>query len=96
VSVFKRGSVWWYKFTFNGIHIRATSFSGNKGVCRRLEREHRRRLELNKGGLTEIVRPKLFTVAAKASLDDREPHWAVKTRVVHANSLAHLASPFGK
>jgi integrase len=96
MSVFKRGSVWWYKFTFNGIHIRATSLSGNKGVCERLEREHRRRLELNKGGLVEIAKPKLFSVAAKTYLDDREPHWAIKTQVVHANSLTHLTSPFGK
>jgi integrase len=96
MSVFKRGRIWWYKFTFNSVHIRVTSLSGNKSVCERLEREHRRRLELNKGGLAEIAKPKLFSVAAKAYLVDREPHWAVKTRVVHANSLTHLESPFGK
>jgi integrase len=96
MSVFKRGNVWWYKFTFNGTHIRVTSLSANKGVCERLEREHRRRLELNKGGLVEIAKPKLFSDAAKAYLDDREPHWALKTRVVHANSFEHLKSPFGR
>lgn len=72
---FKRGKVWWYKFTFNGMHVRATSLRGNKGACERLEREHRRRLELNRGGLDAISRPQLFIVAAKVYLEDREPHW---------------------
>jgi hypothetical protein len=39
-------------------------------LSERLEREHRRRLELKKGGLTEIVKPKLFSGAAKTYLDE--------------------------
>jgi hypothetical protein len=96
VSSFKRGSIWWYKFTFNRIHVRASSLSGNKGVCQRLEREHRRRLELKRGGLVEVSKPRLFEMAARLYLDEREPHWAPKTRVVHANSLVHLQLRFGK
>lgn len=96
MSVYKRGDIWWYRFKFRGEHYRESSKSKNKSVCERLEREHRRKLELNQGGLAEISRPKLFSVAAKAYLIDREAHWAAKTQVIHKGSLKHLEPHFGK
>jgi integrase len=48
------------------------------------------------GGLSEVAKPKLFAPAAHAYLLEREPHWEPKTRLVHANSLAHLEPHFGK
>jgi integrase len=96
MSVYKRGDIWWYRFKFRGDHVRLSSKSKNKNVCERLEREHRRKLELNQGGLIEIARPKQFSVAARAYLQDREAHWAPKTRIVHAGSLKHLEPHFGK
>jgi integrase len=96
MSTFKRGGKWWYEFTFRGARIRESSHSPNKGVCERLERERRRLLELNVGGLVKITRPKLFSVAVREFLLDQEPHWAPKTRIIHANSLAHLEAHFGK
>jgi integrase len=94
--VFKRGNVWWYAFRFRGIRVRESSKSSNKGVCERLEREHRRRLELNQQGLEEIVKLVLFRKAADEFLEQQQVHWAKKTFELHKNSLAHLLPLFGK
>ncbi len=96
MSVFKRNAIWWYRFKFKGQHIRRSG-SNNKALCERLEREHRRRLELNQGGLTEIAKPKRCSVAMTEVREANEPHWAKKTRNIHANSqLQHLDPFFGK
>jgi integrase len=97
MSVFKRGKgIYWFEFEFRGSRIRESSHSKNKEVCERLMRERRRTLELSGGGLKEIAKPKLFGPAAQAYLLLRKPHWSVKTRRMHANSLTHLTPHFGK
>jgi integrase len=96
MTVFRRGKVWWYEFMFQGARIRESSNSSNKDVCLRLENERKRKLALGLGGLDEVLKPKLFSVAAKEYLLDREPHWSPKTRVIHANSFRHLEPHFGK
>jgi hypothetical protein len=50
----------------------------------------------NSGGAREFARPILFAEAVKVYLRDREPHWSKKTRVLHQNSLVHLAPYFAK
>jgi integrase len=96
MTVFKRGGKYWYEFTFRGIRIRESSNSSNKDVCGRMERERRRSLELNIGGLAELSQPRKFLDAVNTFLLEQEPHWAPKTRIIHANSLVHLAPHFGK
>jgi hypothetical protein len=96
MAIFKRGKTYWYEFEFLGQRVRESSHSRNKEVCERLMRDRRRSLELGIGGLSEVAKPKLFAPAAHAYLLEREPHWEPKTRLVHANSLAHLEPHFGK
>lgn len=96
MSIFKRGSIYWYEFSFAGQRIRESSKSTSKAFCGRLERERRQNLELGTQGLEAIAKPKLFSVAAENFLLEQEPHWAPKTRLMHANSLAHLEPHFGK
>ena len=96
MTTFKRGSVYWYEFNFAGQRIRESSKSTSKGVAERLERERRRKLELGVQGLEAAAKPLLFSVAVKNLLLEQEPHWAPKTRIIHANSLRHLAPYFGK
>ena len=96
MAIHKRGKFYSYAFSFRGVRYWESSKSRDKDVCRRLEAEHRRRLESNQGGLTEITRPKPFSAAARAYLQDREAHWAQKTQIIHANSLRHLEPFFGK
>ena len=96
MSVFKRGNVWWYEFTFAGARIRQSSKSPVKAVCLQAERERRRELERGANHLEKAVKPKLFSGAVKAYLIEREAHWSPKTQVMHSNSLRHLEPHFGK
>ena len=96
MTVFKRGGKWWFEFQFMGQRIRESSHSRNKVICERAERKRRLELEEGVNGLQKVVQPKLFSTAAKAYLQEREPHWSLKTREMHANSLRHLESHFGK
>jgi integrase len=94
MSVYKRGNVWWYRFKFKGQTI-SKGASRNKDIAARLEREHRRSLELNQGGLTEIAKPKRCSLALQEVRDANEVHWAPKTRELHKNSQKHLVLVFG-
>jgi integrase len=96
MAVFKRGKTYWFEFKFLGQSIRESAHTRNKEVCERLMRERRRQLELGTGGLAKVARPKLFGQAASAYLLEKEAHWEPKTRLVHANSLAHLGPHFSK
>ncbi len=91
MALYKRSDTWWYRFKFRGAHIRESSRSGNKSVAERLEREHRRRLELNQGGLAAIAKPKRCSVALTEVREINEAHWAKKTQELHKNSQAHRA-----
>lgn len=94
--VFKRGEIYWYRFRFRGIQVRESTKSTNKGVAERLEREHRRRLELNQQGLEEIGNPILFSKACEDYITTESIHWAKKTRVMRNTSKAHILPFFGK
>jgi integrase len=96
MAVFKRGSVWWYEFEFQGQRIRQSSKSPVKAVCLQAERERRRELERGANNLEKVVKPKLFSGAAKEYLLEQEAHWAPKTRIMHTGSLKHLEPYFGK
>lgn len=51
MSVYRRGNVWWYKFTFLGTAVQASSKSRSKTLAREAEADHRRRLERTLAGL---------------------------------------------
>ena len=62
--LYKRGSVWWYAFIFNGSRIRESSHTDSKTIARQLELKRRRDLELAVGGIKR-ERPLRFRVAAR-------------------------------
>ena len=94
MSIFKRGNIWWYEFTFKGKRYTVTSKSRNKDVCSRAQREHRRRLELQFNNLPEIVAPILCRVAMRKCREFHQPHWAINTRKMHENSQRQHLEPF--
>ena len=65
MSVFKRGEVYWYEFSFNGARIRESAKTSSKTIAREAKRQRRRELELGINGLTKRERPPLFPAAAK-------------------------------
>jgi integrase len=96
MTLYQRGKVWWYEFEFRGQRIRESSHSRTKSIAERIERERRRQLELGAAGLEEVKRPSLFSVAMKAYLIERKPHWAEKTNVLQEISLRHLEPHFSR
>jgi integrase len=52
MSVYQRGSVWWYSFTFAGRHYQESSKSQNKSIARDAQKARRRELELGYNGLS--------------------------------------------
>jgi hypothetical protein len=55
VSIFKRGSVYWYHFIFNGQHIQQSTKQGNPRVARQIEAAYRTALAKGEVGILELV-----------------------------------------
>ncbi len=75
MSIFKRGTVYWYHFFFNGEHIQKSTKQGNPRTARQIEAAHKTALAKGEVGLIE--RPPAPTLAK--FLDDRFTPWAQST-----------------
>jgi integrase len=56
MSIYKRGSIYWYKFTFNGEAIRESTRQKNQNTARDMEATHRARLAKGEVGIREKKR----------------------------------------
>jgi integrase len=64
MSIFKRGSVYWYHFLFNGEHIQKSTKQGNPRTARQIEAAHRTALAKGEVGIVERkVSPTFSTLA---------------------------------
>ncbi|CAN5553708.1 site-specific integrase [soil metagenome] len=75
MSIFKRGSVYWYHFLFNGQHIQKSTKQGNPRTARQIEAAHKTALAKGEVGLIER---KAAPTLAKF-LEDRFTPWAQST-----------------
>jgi integrase len=96
MSLFKRGSKWWYEFEFRGQRIRESSYSSNKDLAGRVERERRRALELGSAGLKEQRSPQMFSIASKGYLETNKAHWSPKTYEMESLNINRLLPHFGR
>ncbi len=55
MAVYKRGRVWWYKFTWNGVPIRESTKQANKKVAGQIEAAHRVRLANGEAGIHDRI-----------------------------------------
>ena len=95
--LYRRGSVWWYKFTFAGRSFRESSKSTSKVVARDAERQRRRELEEGYHGLKKRQRPVLLSGAAKAWLATKQPTLAPTSYSIESlNITKHLNPALGK
>jgi integrase len=94
MSIFKRGTKWWYEFSYQGQRIRESAHTPSKTAAVAIERQRRRRLELSAGGVRQ-QRPQLFSVAAKQWLAD-DAHWSESTREIYKAKMGHITPVFGK
>jgi integrase len=53
MSVYKRGGKWWYKFFWNGEHIRASTKQGNKRIAEQMEAAHKASLAKGEVGIRD-------------------------------------------
>src|SRR5947209_5724071 len=53
MSIFKRGRIYWYKFTFNGVAIRESTRQPNQHIARQMEAAHRSSLAKGEVGIRE-------------------------------------------
>jgi len=56
MAVYKRGSIYWYKFTFNGEAIRESTRQKNQHKAKDMESTHRSRLAMGEVGIREKKR----------------------------------------
>ena len=56
MSLYKRGSIYWYKFTFNGEEVRESTRQKNKNKAKDMESTHRSRLAMGEVGIREKKR----------------------------------------
>ena len=75
MSIFKRGSVYWYHFLFNGEHIQKSTKQGNPRTARQMEAAHRTALAKGEVGIVE--RAPSLTLAK--FIDERFTPWARAT-----------------
>ena len=64
MSIYKRGSTYWYEFVFEGRRVRKSTKQGNKNVARNIESTHRTALAKGEAGIKDHA--KTPTVAGVA------------------------------
>lgn len=78
MSIFKRGSVYWYHFLWNGKHIQRSTKQGNPRVARQIEAAHRTALAKGEVGIIEKKAIPGFKAAMQSFLD-----WSKKEHAAH-------------
>jgi hypothetical protein len=95
MSVYKRGSVYWYEFEFSGSRIRGSTKTNSKRVAEEVERRRRRDLEL---GINRIAKPRempLFKVAAQPMVEDKRARRARNTSELYRFAVKPVIELFG-
>jgi site-specific recombinase XerC len=97
MSIFKRGSVYWYHFLFNGQHIQNSTKQGNPRTARQIEAAFRTALAKGEVGITERKKAPGFKTAMRSflawSAQEHQAHPATHRR--YQVSSAALLSHFG-
>jgi hypothetical protein len=65
MSIYQRGETWWYRFWFNGEHIRESAKTDSKTLARDAEKARRRELETSFNRIPKRERVPLFLTPQK-------------------------------
>jgi integrase len=92
MSIFKRGRVYWFHFTFNGEHIQRSTKQGNPRVARQMEAAFRTALAKGEVGIFERRPVPTLKDFAQRFIDSIQVRCAAKPRTVefYAQQLARL------
>jgi integrase len=84
MGVYKRGTIWWYNFEFQGRHVQASSGFRNKTAALRAEAKRRSELLDRRAGFTKVkVAPKLEEFVATEFLVWSKQQHRRKTYELH-------------
>lgn len=95
MAIYKRGRVWWYKFTWNGEPIRESTKQGNKRVAEQIESVRKGQLAKGEVGIRDRAPvPSLEEFAKRDFLPYIETHFADKlsTRSYYSIQTTHLVA----
>jgi integrase len=95
MSVYKRGTTWWFKFRFEGQLIRESAKTTSKSIARDAERARRRRLEESVNQISKRERMPLFRIAAEQWLNSRSATLSKGAYEAYCAAVKHLVGPFG-
>jgi integrase len=95
MSIFKRGSIWWYEFVFHGQRVRESTGSNSRTLAVRAERQRRRDLEESANGVRPIRRQLLFPSAAREWMNANQARWSSSNIAIQNYNLKHLSAYFG-
>lgn len=96
MSVYKRGAVYWYEFSFAGSRVRESSKSSSRTLAREAERARRRELEQS---FNRIQRPRaaqMFSLATEEWLQAKAAHLSSRSVAIERANLKHLVPVFGR
>ena len=82
MSIFKRGSVYWYHFMFNGEHVQRSTKQGNSRTARQMEAARRTALAKGEEGIEERKAAPMFADVAKRFLAHVEARHENKPQTV--------------
>lgn len=95
MSVYKRGKVWWYKFTWNSRLIRESTKQTNKRTAEQIEAAHKASLAKGEVGIRERKRvPTLAEFAERNFLPHVRTHFSNKVSTVtyYTIQVGHLTA----
>jgi len=82
MSIFKRGSTYWYHFMFNGEHIQHSTKQGNPRTARQIEAAKRTALAKGEVGIEERKAAPMFSAIAKRFIEHVETRHENKPQTV--------------
>jgi hypothetical protein len=95
VAVYKRGRVWWYKFTWKGEAIRESTKHTNKRVAEQIEAAHKTSLAKGEVGIRDRIKVptlKAFIEQNFRPFTESRCQSKPKTLEYYKSGLKHLAS----
>src|SRR5215469_10018129 len=95
MAVYRRGKVWWFKFSFEGQVVRESANTKSKQLSREAERARRRELETAVNRIPKRERMPLFSVAAREWLESRST-LAANTIEAYRHFVETLITQFGQ
>ena len=82
MSIFKRGSVYWFHFLFDGKHVQRSTKQGNPRIARNIAAAYRTALAKGEVGITERKKIPAF----KAAMADMPRLLAAAPEIIHVEA----------